>query len=178
VVAFGPSTRREFEQRKERRTMRLSEWGAAAPTREAAGSKVLAAAEAALRSLGATPDPDCWISWGDDPGVRWALLAPTPAGLVTANIRVNIPQEGPRAAGKLVRWSRVQLGEVAVEVQGAHRIISATLEGVILRGADADADAIGAFLQVVFAAIDGRPVPADGRPVPAGAAPPAAAPGT
>jgi hypothetical protein len=88
------------------------------------------------------------------------LLAPTPAGLVTAHIRVNVPQEGPRAAGKLVRWSRVQIGEVAVEVQGAHRIISASVEGIVLRGADADADAVGAFLQLIFAAMDGRQLPA------------------
>lgn len=140
--------------------MRLSEWGAAAPTREAAGPKVLAVAEAVLVTMGAMPDSDCWVSWGDDPGIRWVLLAPTPAGLVTAHVRVNVPQEGPRAAGKLVRWSRVQLGEIAVEAQGAHRIINATLEGVFMRGVDADADAIGAFLQAVCAAIDGRPLPA------------------
>jgi len=140
--------------------MRLSEWSAAAPNREAAGTRVLAVAEAVLATLGATPDSDCWVSWGDDPGVRWVLLAPTPAGLVMAHVRVNVPQEGPRAAGKLVRWSRVQLGEIAVEVQGAHRIISATLEGVVLRGVDADADAVGAFLQALLAAIDGRPLPA------------------
>ena len=101
--------------------MRLSEWSAAAPNREAAGTRVLAVAGAVLATLGATPDSDCWVSWGDDPGVRWVLLAPTPAGLVMAHVRVNVPQEGPRAAGKLVRWSRVQLGEIAVEVQGAHR---------------------------------------------------------
>ena len=140
--------------------MRLSEWSAAAPNREAAGTRVLAVAGAVLATLGATPDSDCWVSWGDDPGVRWVLLAPTPAGLVMAHVRVNVPQEGPRAAGKLVRWSRVQLGEIAVEVQGAHRIISATLEGVVLRGVDADADAVGSFLQVLLAAIDGRPLPA------------------
>jgi hypothetical protein len=87
------------------------------------------------------------------------ILAPTPAGLIHAHARVNVPQEGPRAAGKLVRWSRVQLGEVAAEAQGEHRVVSATLEGTMLRGVDADADAIGAFLQVVLAAIDGRPLP-------------------
>lgn len=137
--------------------MRLSEWSAVAPIREAAAPRVLAVAEAVLGTLGTPPDPDCWVSWGDDPGIRWVLLAPTPAGLVIAHVRVNVPQEGPRAAGKLIRWNHVQLGEVAVEAQGAHRIISASLEGVILRGADADADAVSGFLQVVFAAIDGRP---------------------
>jgi hypothetical protein len=139
--------------------MRLSDWGAAAPTRAAAGSKVLAVAEAALITLGATPESDCWVSWGEDPESRWVIFAPTPAGLIHAHVRVNVPQEGPRAAGKLVRWSRVQLGEVAAEAQGEHRVVSATLEGTMLRGVDADADAIGAFLQVVLAAIDGRPLP-------------------
>ena len=139
--------------------MRLSDWGAAAPTQAAAGSKVLAVAEAALLTLGATPESDCWVSWGDDPESRWVILSPTPAGLIHAHVRVNVPQEGPRAAGKLVRWSRVQLGEVAAEAQGEHRVVSATLEGTMLRGVDADADAIGAFLQVVLAAIDGRPMP-------------------
>ncbi len=139
--------------------MRLIEWSAVAPTPEAVGSKVLAVAEAALATLGATPDADCWVTWGDEPGVRWSLFAPTPAGLVTLHVRVNVPQEGPRAAGKLVRWSRVQLGEIAVEAQGTHRMISATLEGAFMRGADANADVVAAFLQVVCAAIDGRPVP-------------------
>jgi hypothetical protein len=139
--------------------MRLIEWSAVAPAPEAAGPKVLGVAEVALATLGATPDTDCWVTWGDDPGVRWSLFAPTPAGLVTVHVRVNVPQEGPRAAGKLVRWSRVQLGEIAADVQGTHRIISATLEGVFMRGADANADVVAAFLQGVCAAIDGRPVP-------------------
>ena len=147
--------------------MRLSEWSATAPTPEAVGPKILVVAEAVLATLGAVPDPDCWVSWGDDPASRWVLLAPSPAGLVTAHVRVNVPQEGPRASAKLVRWSRVQLGEIAVEVQGAHRIISATLEGVIMRGVDEDADAVGAFLQVVLAAIDGRPPPAGAAALPA-----------
>jgi hypothetical protein len=146
--------------------MRLSEWGAVAPLPAAAGPKVLAVAEATLATLGAMPDPDCWVAWGEDPGVRWVLLAATPAGLVTVHVRVIVPQEGPRAAGKLVRWGRVQLGDVQVEVQGPHRIISATVEGVVLRGVDAEADAVGAFLQGVFAAIDGRPSPVGPLPTP------------
>ncbi len=140
--------------------MRLSEWGAAAPIPGAGSPNVLAVAEATLATLGATPDPDCWVAWGEDPGVRWILLAATPAGLITVHVRVIVPQEGPRAAGKLVRWPRVQLGDVQVEVQGVHRIISATVEGVVLRGVDADADGVGDFLQGIFAAIDGRPAPA------------------
>lgn len=146
--------------------MRLSEWGAVPPIPAAAAPNVLAVAEATLATLGAEPDPDCWVAWGEDPGVRWVLLAATPAGLVTVHVRVIVPQEGPRAAGKLVRWGRVQLGDVQVEVQGAHRIISATVEGVVLRGVDAEADAVGAFIQGVFAAIDGRPSPVGLAPSP------------
>jgi hypothetical protein len=144
--------------------MRLSEWSAVAPMPEAAGPKVLAVAEAALATLGAVPDPDCWVAWGDDPGVRWVLLAATPAGLITVHVRVIVPQEGPRVAGKLIRWGRVQLGEVAVEAQGAHRVISATVEGVVLRGVDAAAEGVGAFLQGIYAAIDGRTLPAGTAP--------------
>jgi hypothetical protein len=152
--------------------MRLSEWGAMAPIPAAAGPNVLAVAEATLATLGATPDPHCWVAWGEDPGVRWVLLAATPAGLVTVHVRVIVLLEGPRAAGKLIRWPRVQLGDVQVEVQGVHRIISATVEGVILRGVDAEADAVGAFLQGVFAAIDGRPSPVPPAPSTAAPAPP------
>ena len=152
--------------------MRLSEWGAMAPIPAAVGPNVLAVAEATLATLGATPDPHCWVAWGEDPGVRWVLLAATPAGLVTVHVRVIVLLEGPRAAGKLVRWPRVQLGDVQVEVQGVHRIISATVEGVILRGVDAEADAVGAFLQGVFAAIDGRPSPVPPAPSTAAPAPP------
>ena len=41
--------------------MRLGEWGAAAPISEAAGPNVLAATQAVLATLGATPDSDCWV---------------------------------------------------------------------------------------------------------------------
>ena len=139
--------------------MRLSEWSAVAPTPGAVAPKVMAIAGAALATLGFQPDADCWITWGDDPTVRWVVLAITPAGLAMVHVRVNVPQEGPRAAGKLIRWSRVQLGEVAVEAQGAHRLISATVEGIFMRGADSEADAVSAFLQGVLAAVDGRPLP-------------------
>ena len=39
---------------------------------------------------------------------RYMILVPTPAGLLQVHVRVNVPQEGPRASGKLVRWNRVQ----------------------------------------------------------------------
>ncbi len=146
--------------------MRLSEWCASTPARDAVSPKVLAVVEPVLAALGAARDPACWVTWGDEPATRWGLLAPTEAGLVTLAVRVNIPQEGPRASGKLVRWSRVQVGDFAVEMQGGHRFISTSLEGVILRGMNEEADRIGAFLQGVLAALDGRRPPDDAPEVP------------
>jgi hypothetical protein len=150
--------------------VRLGEWRASAPAPEAVADKVLGVVEPVLATFGCEADPECWITWGDEPATRWMLLAPTDAGLVTVAVRVNIPQEGPRAGGKLVRWARVQVGEFSVEMQGSHRFASASLEGVVLRGIDAEADRIGAFLQAVFAAIDGRPAPDTAAPARAGAA--------
>ena len=146
--------------------MRLSEWCASTPARDAVSPKVLAVVEPVLASLGASRDPACWVTWGDEPATRWGLLVPTDAGLVTLAVRVDIPQEGPRVSGKLIRWSRVQVGDIAVEMQGGHRFTSTSLEGVILRGMDEDADRIGAFLQRVLAALDGRRPPDDAPEVP------------
>jgi hypothetical protein len=142
--------------------MRLSEWRLRAPFKESASLKVMAVVEEAMAALGADRDPECWVAWGDDPHVRWFVLAPTPAGMVQLNVRVNVAGEGPRASGKLVRWSRIQLGEFGVEIQGGHRLVTFQVEALVLNGADADADRIGAFAQVLFAAVDGRPAPALG----------------
>ncbi len=51
----------------------------------------------------------------------------------------------------------MQLGDLAVEMQGGHRILSIPLEGVILRGTDETADLVAAFVLDALAAIDGRP---------------------
>jgi hypothetical protein len=139
--------------------MRLSDWQARTTHRDAMAEKVLAPARDALELLGAEQDPNCWISWGDDPQVRWTLLAPTAAGLVQLNIRVNVPGEGPRAAGKLIRWHRIQIGELSAEIQGGHRIITFQVEQTLLHGADAEADAVGSFAEQLFAAMDGRAAP-------------------
>ncbi len=144
--------------------MRLSEWRSHAPRRESMSSTVTAAVQSVLSVLGAGPDPECWIAWGDDPAVRYVVLVPTQAGLVSVSVRVNVPGEGPRAAGKVTRWPRVQIGELAIETQAQHRILSFQLEGQVLRGVDAEADAIAAFVLTVFAAQDGRPVPVSPKP--------------
>ena len=136
--------------------MRLSGWEPRAQHRDSVAAKVTAPAIEALVLLGAGPDPDCWIVWGDDPSARYTILAPAIAGLVIVNVRVNVPGEGPRAAGKIVRWHRVQIGELSVEVQGGHRLISFQVETHPLHGVDGGADEVSAFADSIFAAIDGR----------------------
>ena len=57
------------------------------------------------------------------PGVRYVVLAPTDAGLLQVLVRVNVPGEGPRASAKVIRWNRVQLGELALEMVSGHRLL-------------------------------------------------------
>ena len=139
--------------------MRWSGWRAKAPFKDSIAPKVLPIVDAALSGLGAEPDPECWVVWGDDPRSRYILFVPTASGLVLVNVRVEVPGEGPRAGGKVVRWSRVQLGELAVEIQGGHRLVTFQVEAQVLNGADVAGDAIADFAQVLFAAVDGRPAP-------------------
>lgn len=139
--------------------MQFSEWRAKAPNKDAASPKVVAVIEQALVALGADRDPECWVAWGDDPGIRYLVLVPTPAGMLQISVRVMVPGEGPRAAGKVVRWARLQLGELAVEIQGGHRLVTFQVENLVLTGADAVADGISVFAQALFAAVDGRGLP-------------------
>ena len=143
--------------------MRLSDWRGRTPHRDSMTSKVVAVIEPVLVGLGSEPDPTCWVVWGDDPAVRYVLFVPTDAGLLQVNVRVNVPQEGPRAAAKLIRWPRVQTGELAMEVAGGHRLLSFQVEGQVLKGSDEDADAIANFALRIFAAQDGRVI-ASGAP--------------
>ena len=62
--------------------------------------KVLSVVDDALAGLGADPDPDCWVAWGDDPSSRYALLVPTLSGLGVVNIRVSVPGEAPAPAAR------------------------------------------------------------------------------
>jgi hypothetical protein len=143
--------------------MRLGEWRAASPSREAASQKVNALVDPILDAFGAEPDPSAWVVWGEEPATRYTIFVPTPAGLISCFVRVNVPGEGPRATAKVTRWSRVQLGELAVETQGGHRLLSFQVEQQILRGADEDADRVARFAIELFAAIDGRPAPEAAR---------------
>jgi hypothetical protein len=142
--------------------MRLSEWRATAPSKEAVGPKVNAVVDPVVASFGVGADPDCWVAWGEEPAQRYTILVPAAAGLVTCYVRVSVPGEGPRAAAKLLRWNRVQLGELAMETQSGHRLLSFQVEQLVLRGADAEADRIAAFAMDLYAGIDGRPQPDPG----------------
>jgi len=136
--------------------MRLREWRDAAPRKECMGPKVLPVIDEAIALLGAEPNPDCWVVWGDDPAVRYTVLVPIDAGLLAINVRVNVPGEGPRAQGKLIRWNRVQTGELAVEIQGGHQLLNFQIENHVLRASDEAADILSEFVLIVYDAIDGR----------------------
>ena len=140
--------------------MRLSEWRAKARAKDAVSAKVTAVVDPVLVALGAGPDPHGWIAWGEEPANRFTVFVPTEPGLISCFVRVNVPGEGPRATTKLVRWNRVAIGELAVETQAGHRMLSFQLESQVLRGVDAEADRVAAFALRVIAAIDGRPLPA------------------
>jgi len=62
--------------------MRLSEWQKTAPSEDSLSSRVLAILKPVLVDMGAEADADCWVCWGDDPEMRYSILAPTIAGLV------------------------------------------------------------------------------------------------
>ena len=143
--------------------MHLSDWPGRAPHKDSLTPKVVGVIEPVLAAFGVDPDPTCWVAWGDDPGARFLVFVPADAGLLQLHVRVNVPQEGPRAAAKLIRWNRVQTGELAMEYAGGHRLLSFQVEGQVLRGTDDEADAIADFALRLFAAIDGRPLPAEPR---------------
>ena len=136
--------------------MLLSEWRKAAPNKDCLGKPVLAVLKPVLADLGADGDPECWISWGDDPQIRYLVLAPTVAGLIDVNVRLNTGADGPRATGKLIRWSKLQVSELSVEATGGHRLVAVQLEGQVLKGMDDEADRICEFVRGLIAGIDGR----------------------
>jgi len=145
--------------------MRLSGWRVKAPNKDGINPKALETVGTILTGLGAEADPHGWLTWGDDTGGRWSLMAPCPAGLAIVNVRAGSPQEGPRASGRLVRWPKVQIGELAVETERGHRLVMFQVEGQPIRGADDQADEVAGFAALILAGVDGRPLPEiDGGP--------------
>jgi hypothetical protein len=124
--------------------------------------RVLAVVGPVLVDLGAERDPECWVAWGEDPDLRYSLLAPTLAGLITAAIRFTSPEDGPRVIAKLVRWSKVSVSELGLDSGGGHRMVAVQVENLVLKGMDEEADRICKFVRILIAGVDGRlqlPVP-------------------
>jgi len=134
--------------------MRLSEWRKAAPTKGAMDDRVLAVVGPVLADLGAERDPECWVAWGEDPNLRYSLLAPTLAGLITAAIRFTSPEDGPRVIAKLVRWSKVSVSELGLDAGGGHRMVAVQVENLVLKGMDEEADRICEFVRTLIAGVD------------------------
>ena len=153
--------------------MRLSDWQASPQGQKVMTDKVGSAYGPALAVLGAEPDPEAHIVWGDDPDRSYVILVVADPGLIIVNVRVNVPQEGPRAAAKLVRWGRVQVGELSVEAHHGRRHVTSQVESIVLQGSDEEADEIGGFVGHMLARIDGRAVP-QGKPRASSKAPPKA----
>ena len=141
--------------------MRLSDWRKTAPNKDSLSNRVLAILKPVLVDMGAEADADCWVCWGDDPEMRYSILAPTIAGLVTVAIRLSGP-DGARAAAKLVRWSKVSVSDLAVEAADGHRLVAVQVESHVLKGVDEEADRICDFVRGLIAGIENRnpqPVP-------------------
>ncbi len=139
--------------------MRLSGWRRTAPTVGSMTADVLAMLEPVLADLGAEADPTCWVVWGEDPEVRYSILVPTIAGLITAAIR-TAPQGGtPRATAKLVRWPKLSVSELNLESSGGHRIVAVQVETLFLKGVDEEADRICEFVRDLIAEVDDRHAP-------------------
>jgi len=139
--------------------MRLSGWRSKAPGKDGLNQKALDLVGSILASLGAEADPHCWITWGDETGSRWTLMAPCSAGLATVNVRAGGVGEGSRAGGRLIRWSKVQVGELAAEAERGHLLVMFQVEGQPIRGTDDHADDVAAFAGLTLAGLEGRPLP-------------------
>jgi len=136
--------------------MRLSGWRKTAPAEESMTVEVLAMLEPVLADLGAEADPVCWVIWGDDPRVRYSILVPTIAGLIVAAVRTVSQGGTPRAAAKLVRWSKLAVSELNLESSGGHRIVAVQVEMLVLKGVDEEADRICEFVRDLIAEVDDR----------------------
>jgi hypothetical protein len=136
--------------------MQLGEWRRASPNRECMSNAVFNVLKPVLADLGASADSDCWVQWGEDPEIRYLVMVPTRAGLISTAVRVNTGPDGPRATGKLIRWARLQMSELSVESAAGHRVVAVQVEGQVLKGTDGDADRICEFVRGLIAAVDGR----------------------
>jgi hypothetical protein len=126
--------------------MRLTEWRAKAPARDAINDRVMAILESLIADFGADPDPECHVVWGDRPDLRYSILVPAAAGLVAIAVRTAEGTQEARATARLIRWPKLALGEFSVEATGEHRVVAVQVESFVLKDVDAEADLIAEFV--------------------------------
>ena len=136
--------------------MRLSGWRKTAPAMESMSGEVVAVLPAVLVDLGAEADPECWVAWGDDPHMRYSVLVPTIAGLIIALVRPGGPDGGPRVSAKLIRWSKLAIGELGIDSTDGHRIVAVQVETIVLKGVDEEAGRICEFVRGLVAEVEDR----------------------
>ena len=139
--------------------MRLSEWCEQAPIPGCVSAPVMALVERLLSDLGVGPDTDCWVIWGEDPGTRYTILAPSLAGMASLIVRSMGLPDGPRGNGKLTRWSKLNVSELAIESAAGHRVVAIQVDSFVLKGTDEEADAICDFVRVLLAGLENRSEP-------------------
>ena len=109
----------------------------------------------AMRTLGVPLDAPAHVIWGDQPGQRFMVMLACDAGLAILGVRPSTPQEGPRVSGRLLRWSRVQVGELAIEAHHGHVQASAQMEGQVLQGLDAAGAQVAGWMAEVYRRVEG-----------------------
>lgn len=139
--------------------MRLSGWRDLAPDPGVLAPAVRTVLDPVLAALGAEPDPHVLPLWGDDAVRRYLLFVLSPTGMIAAGVRFDLPGEPPRVVARLIRWSKLQLSELAAETNGDHRVVSVTIDGQVFRAADQAGDRIAAFVRALHALEEGRPLP-------------------
>ena len=148
--------------------MRLSEWQKTTQGAKVMTAKVAAAYEPALRGVGAVRDPVAYVVWGDDPGVRYTIFAATDAGLGVCNVRVNVPQEGPRATAQAHPLEPRRRSATSTSRPTTATAMSwSRWRARCSQGVDEPPTASRSWIAHLFARIDGR-VPLGPRSRPAG----------
>ncbi|MGC8634130.1 MAG: hypothetical protein ACP5VP_05630 [Candidatus Limnocylindrales bacterium] len=135
--------------------MRFADWQATPEGSRYLTDRLVPLIESAARTLGAHDATPCYVAWGDQPEARFQVMLSTDGGLGIFNVRVSVPQEGPRLSGRLVRWARVQAGEVTFEAHSGHIQVSAQFEGQVLLGLDEAGERIAEWMTEVYRRVDG-----------------------
>ena len=136
--------------------MRLSEWRTKAPVQDSMDERVMSVLRTVLIALGADPDPDCWVIWGEDSQTRYSVLVPVAAGLVAVAVRTPSGAGEARAMARLVRWPKLPIGEFSIDAGEERRAVAVQLESFVLKGSDEEADRICEFVRGLVIQADNR----------------------